>query len=264
MIPLKDNVPTRHFPILTIALIAANLAIFVWAQRAPAELLPTTLGLPVRVSGFTAVTAEYGFVPCELADRCPHGSDRVLLGRARDGREVYAAVHHVPVLLSVFTSMFMHGSWEHVLGNMLFLWIFGNNIEDRVGRRRFLIFYLLGGLTAAVLQFAAGPGSDVPNIGASGAIAAILGGYLVLYPRAGVITFVPPFFFFPLPAVLFLLGWIVLQVYAAGAGQVGTAGGGIAYYAHIGGFAFGLLTIRWWVQRNEGGRPPPAAFAGDG
>jgi membrane associated rhomboid family serine protease len=103
----------------------------------------------------------------------------------------------VPVLASVFTAMFMHGSWEHVLGNMLFLWIFGNNIEDRVGRRRFLVFYLLGGLAAAALQFLTGPSSDVPNIGASGAIAAVLGGYLVLYPRASVITYIPPIFFFP-------------------------------------------------------------------
>jgi membrane associated rhomboid family serine protease len=261
MIPLKDSVPTRHFPILTIALIVANLAIFVWAQRAPAERLPTTLGVPVRVSGFTAITAEYGFVPCEVASRCPHGDDRVLLGRDRAGQDVYARVHHVPVLASVFTSMFMHGSWEHVLGNMLFLWIFGNNIEDRVGRRRFLIFYLLGGLAAAGLQFATGPNSDVPNIGASGAIAAVLGGYLVLYPRAAVITYIPPIFFFPLPAVFFLIGWIALQIYSAGSVQVGSAGGGVAYYAHIGGFVFGLLTIRWWVAMNQR-RAPPSALAG--
>jgi membrane associated rhomboid family serine protease len=164
----------------------------------------------------------------------------------------------VPVLASVLTAMFMHGSWEHVLGNVLFLWIFGNNIEDRVGRRRFLIFYLLGGLAAAALQFATGPNSDVPNIGASGAIAAVLGGYLVLYPRAAVITYIPPIFFFPLPAVLFLIGWIVLQIYSASAVQVGSAGGGVAYYAHIGGFVFGLLTIRWWVAINERRAPPSA------
>ena len=261
MIPLKDNVPTRRLPILTVALIVANIAIFAWAEHAPAERLATTLGVPLRVSGFTAVTAEYGFVPCEVRQSCPHGDDEILLGF--EGRKpVYAHVHHVPVAASVFTSMFMHGSWEHVLGNMLFLWIFGNNIEDRLGRRRFIVFYLLGGLAAAVLQLVAGPSSDVPNIGASGAIAAVLGGYLVLYPRAAVITFIPPFFFFPLPAVLFLLGWILLQVYSAGSGQVGSAGGGIAYFAHIGGFIFGLLTIRWWVQRAE--PPPPTPHPGYG
>jgi membrane associated rhomboid family serine protease len=264
MIPLKDNVPTRHLPILTLALIAANLAIFVWAQRTPAERLPTNLGVPLRVSGFTAVTAEYGFVPCEVGDRCPHGDDSILLGQDQLGRPVYARVHHLPVLASVFTSMFMHGSWEHVLGNMLFLWIFGNNIEDRVGRRRFLIFYVIGGLLAAMLQFLAGPGSDVPNIGASGAIAAVLGGYLVLYPRAAVITYIPPIFLVPLPAVLFLIGWIVLQIYAVGSVQVGSAGGGVAYFAHIGGFAFGLLTIRWWVRQNEGRAGPPAPSPGYG
>jgi membrane associated rhomboid family serine protease len=259
MIPLKDNVPTRHLPILTLALIVANLAIFAWAEHAPAERLPTTLGVPLRVSGFTAVTAEFGFVPCEVQDRCPHGDDTILLGYD-NGRPVYARVHHVPVLASVVTAMFMHGSWEHVLGNMLFLWIFGNNIEDRLGRRRFLVFYLLGGLTAALLQFLSGPGSDVPNIGASGAIAAVLGGYLILYPRAAVITYIPPIFFFPLPAVLFLIGWIVLQIYAVGYVQVGSAGGGVAYYAHIGGFVFGLATIRWWVRQNEGRTRPPAAW----
>jgi membrane associated rhomboid family serine protease len=263
MIPLKDNVPTRHLPILTVTLIVANLAIFVWAQNAPAERLPTNLGVPLRVSGFTAATAEFGFVPCELRDRCAHGQDVILLG-FEDGRAVYAHVHHVPVLASVLTSMFMHGSWEHVLGNMLFLWIFGNNIEDRVGRRRFLVFYLIGGLLAALLQFLAGPDSDVPNIGASGAIAAVLGGYLVLYPRAAVITYIPPIFLVPLPAVLFLVGWIVLQIYAAGSVQVGGAGGGVAYYAHIGGFAFGLLTIRWWVRQNEGRAGPPAPSPGYG
>jgi membrane associated rhomboid family serine protease len=260
MIPLKDNVPTKRLPILTVALIVANLAIFVWAEHSPAQRLQTNLGVPLRVSGFTAVTAEYGFVPCEVRGDCPHGDDSILLGRAGNGELVYAHVHHVPVVASVFTSMFMHGSWEHVLGNMLFLWIFGNNIEDRVGRRRFLLFYVIGGLAAALLQFLAGPGSDVPNIGASGAIAAVLGGYLVLYPRAAVITYIPPIFFVPLPAVLFLIGWIVLQVYAAGAVQVGSAGGGVAYYAHIGGFAFGLLTIRWWVGRSDRRPAPPSAW----
>jgi len=256
MIPLHDSVPTRRWPVLTIALIVANLAVFVWSQAASTQLLPSSRGL-VPVDGFTAVTAEYGFVPCELTMRCPHGDDTVQVGRfARDGAPAFVRVRHVPVVLTLFTSMFMHGGWEHVLGNMLFLWIFGNNIEDRVGRRRFLFFYLLGGLAASALQLVVGPASDVPNIGASGAIAAVLGGYLLLYPTAAVITFIPPFFFFPLPAVFFLVGWFLLQVFAASSVQVGSAGGGVAYFAHIGGFAFGLLTIRWWVRKNEP-RPTP-------
>ncbi len=175
---------------------------------------------------------------------------------------MYAHVHHVPVLASVVTSMFMHGSWEHVLGNMLFLWIFGNNIEDRVGRRRFLVFYLLGGLAGGAARSSCpGPGSDVPNIGASGAIAAVLGGYLMLYPRAAVITYIPPIFLFPLPAVLFLVGWIVLQIYAVGTVQVGSAGGGVAYYAHIGGFVFGLLNDPLVGAPERGPRPAPGGMA---
>ena len=257
MIPLHDSVPTRRRPVLTVALIVVNLAVFVWSQAAPTQALQSNRG-PVRVEGFTAVTAEYGFVPCELTMRCPLGDDTVSVGTFRDGTPAVVRVHHVPVILTLVTSMFMHGSWAHVLGNMLFLWIFGNNIEDRVGRRRFLIFYLLGGLAASALQLAVGPSSDVPNIGASGAIAAVLGGYLLLYPTAAVITFIPPFFFIPLPAVFFLIGWFGLQILAASSVQVGSAGGGVAYFAHIGGFAFGLLTIRWWVRKNE---PRPPAYA---
>ena len=258
MIPLHDSVPTRRRPVLTVALIVVNLAVFLWSQGASPQVLQSARG-PVPVDGFTAVTAEYGFVPCELTMRCPDGDDTVQVGRfARDGAPAIVRVHHVPVVLTLFTSMFMHGGWEHVLGNMLFLWIFGNNIEDRVGRRRFLLFYLLGGLAASALQLAAGPSSDVPNIGASGAIAAVLGGYLLLYPTAAVVTYIPPFFFIPLPAVFFLVGWFALQIVAASSVQVGSAGGGVAYFAHIGGFAFGLLTIRWWVRKNE---PGPPAYA---
>jgi membrane associated rhomboid family serine protease len=257
MIPLHDSVPTRRRPILTIALIVANLAVFVWSQNASSQVLVSNRG-PVSVDGFTAVTAEYGFVPCELTMRCPDGDDRVDVGRFTDGTPAVVRVHHVPVLLTVVTSLFMHGGWAHVLGNMLFLWIFGNNIEDRIGRKRFLLFYLLGGIAASGLQLVAGPSSDAPNIGASGAIAAVLGGYLLLYPTAAVITYIPPFFVFPLPAIFFLVGWFALQILAASAVQVGSAGGGVAYFAHIGGFAFGLITIRWWVRKNE---PRPPAYA---
>jgi membrane associated rhomboid family serine protease len=257
MIPLHDSVPTRRRPVLTIALIVANLAVFVWSQNASTQILLSNHGL-VRVDGFTAVTAEYGFVPCELTMRCPNGDDRVDVGTFTNGDPAVVRVHHVPVVATLVTSIFMHGGWAHVLGNMLFLWIFGNNIEDRVGRRRFLLFYLLGGLAAAGLQLAVGPSSDVPNIGASGAIAAVLGGYLLLYPTAAVITYIPPFFVLPLPAIFFLAGWFALQILAASAVQVGSTGGGVAYFAHIGGFAFGVLTIRWWVRRNE---PRPPAYA---
>jgi rhomboid family protein len=252
VIPLHDNVPTRRRAVVTMALILINVAVFVGFElRAPVRVLPSSVG-PARVDGQTAVTAEYGFVPCELANRCPHGPDRVAFTRTVPGftplqSVVVVRVPHVPVAETMVTSMFLHGGWAHLLGNMLFLWIFGNNVEDRLGRIRFALFYLVGGLLAAGLQFAAGPSSAVPTIGASGAIAAVLGGYLLLYPRAFVITYIPPFFFLPLPAILFLAGWFLFQILAASSAQVGS-GGGVAYFAHIGGFVFGLLTVRWWAR----------------
>jgi membrane associated rhomboid family serine protease len=192
------------------------------------------------VDNQTAVTSEYGFVPCEVQSVCRLGSDRVDLGASAP-----FVVHHVPVALTVLTSMFLHGGWAHLGFNMLFLWIFGNNVEDRLGRPRFIAFYLLGGVAAVALQWLAARGSDVPTIGASGAIAAVLAGYLVMYPRAVVITLVG-WIPLPVPAMLFLLIWIGLQVAgaAAGFGEVGGGGGGVAYFAHLGGFAFGLAAVK--------------------
>jgi membrane associated rhomboid family serine protease len=212
VIPLHDNVPTRRRPVVTIALIAINIAIFLVEVYGPVQHLPTTHGKVFRV---------------DLGANAPF------------------IVHHVPVLLTIFTAMFLHGGWAHVGFNMLFLWIFGNNVEDRLGRPRFLIFYLLGGVAAIGLQWLASRGSDVPTIGASGAIAAVLAGYLVLYPRAMVITLIG-WIPVPLPAMLFLVVWILLQVVgaSAGMGSVGSEAGGVAYFAHVGGFAFGLLTVK--------------------
>jgi membrane associated rhomboid family serine protease len=253
VIPLHDNVPTRRRPVLTLALIAVNVLVFVVFELGAANRTLYSNQGRVPVSGETAVTAEYGFVPCELTDRCPQGPDRIAFSR-----DLVVRIPHQPVLLTVITAMFLHGGWAHLLGNMLFLWIFGNNVEDRLGRPRFLLFYLLGGVAAAALQLAGDPSSAVPNIGASGAIAAVLGGYLLLYPRAFVITYIPPFFFLPLPAVLFLVGWFAFQVIDASAMQVGNAGGGVAYLAHVGGFLFGLLTVRLWARPPA---PPSPRFA---
>jgi membrane associated rhomboid family serine protease len=147
--------------------------------------------------------------------------------------------------------MFMHGGLLHIGGNMLFLWIFGNNIEDSMGRFKFILFYLLGGLAATLLQTAVGPNSTVPNLGASGAIAAVLGAYALLYPRARVATLIFIIFFvtvLELPALLVLGGWFVLQLIDASQVSSG-GGGGVAYFAHIGGFLFGLLTIKLFAQR---------------
>jgi membrane associated rhomboid family serine protease len=225
---------------VTLALIAINVAVFVFELTAPQQHLPTTRGKVFAVDGQSAITAEYGFVPCELRGSCPLGSDTVDFGANAPFR-----VHHVPVVATVFTSMFVHAGWAHLGFNMLFLWVFGSKVEDRLGRARFLIFYLLGGVAALGLQFLADPGSAVATIGASGAIAAVLAGYLLLYPRALILTLVG-WIPIPLPAVVFLLIWILLQV-AGAAGSIGQATGGgdsIAYMAHVGGFAFGLLAIR--------------------
>jgi membrane associated rhomboid family serine protease len=242
VIPLFDSNPTRRLPLITLALILVNTGVFLLEINAPDQTFHTATGNnAVRVDGFTAVTAEYGFVPCEATDRCRLGANVVDFGQGVPPVRVPAQ----PVWLTLFTAMFMHGSWLHLGGNMLFLWIFGNNIEDRLGRFRYLLFYLVGGVAAAGLQLAFGPSSSVPNIGASGAIAAVLGAYALLYPLATVITLIG-WFPVPLPALLVLGGWFVVQLLSAGAGlgQVGQTQGGVAFFAHVGGFLFGLATIR--------------------
>ncbi len=245
MIPLYDANPTRRTPVVTIALIAVNVLVFLFELQAPVQHLATVHGTVYRVDGFTAITAEFGFVPCEAVNRCRLGPN-VLDAAGAPALHVHAE----PVVLTVFSSMFLHGGWLHLLGNMLFLWVFGNNVEDRMGRLRYLIFYLAGGLVAAGLQLVSDPSSAIPTIGASGAIAAVLGGYLRLFPKAVVITLIG-WIPIPLPAVAVLAGWFVLQLLsaAAGFGAVGASGGNVAYFAHIGGFAFGLLTVRRWLPR---------------
>ena len=252
MIPLHDSIPTGRRPVVVLTLIAVNVVVFLFELTAPVQMMATTSGKHFPVEGQTAITAEYGFVPCELRSQCRLGDDRVDLGA-----NALFIVPHVPVAVTVLTSMFLHGGWAHLLFNMLFLWIFGNNVEDRLGRLRFLGFYLLGGVAAVALQFLANPSSDIPTIGASGAIAAVLAGYLLLFPRAVVITLIG-WIPVPLPAMLFLLFWIGLQVLGAAAGfsDVGGGGDNVAYFAHLGGFLFGLATVRWFATA---GRPRSAS-----
>ena len=240
MIPLYDTVPAKRRPVLTIALIAINVLVFLVEIGAPAQELRSVNGHEYRVQGETAIVGAYGFVPCEVLSTCPLGNDTGDVG----GR-VPVHYHHVPLALTILTSMFLHGGWAHIGFNMLFLWIFGNNVEDRLGRIRFLGFYLLGGAAAILVQWLADRSSDVPTIGASGAIAAVLGAYLVLFPRAFVVTLVG-WIPLPIPAMLFLLIWIVLQGLGALSGfhQLSGGGGGVAYFAHLGGFAFGVATVR--------------------
>jgi membrane associated rhomboid family serine protease len=234
LIPLKDNIPTDRLPVVTIFLIVANVVVYVLLQHGGWEITSATAG-PWSFD-------QEAVYPCDLAGRCepPAG--------------------HVGAALSVLTAMFMHGGLLHLGGNMLFLWIFGNNVEDTVGRLPFLAFYLLGGVAAIALQTAVDPTAAVPTVGASGAVAAVLGAYLVLYPRARVVTVILiPFFFtlLALPAVAVLVLWIGQQV-VLGALDLTASGqqGGVAYFAHIGGFAFGLLVVRL-LGKPKAYRPAP-------
>jgi rhomboid family protein len=231
MLPLRDNVPTRTTPFVTVALIAANAVVWFWELSSP--------GVDVHVF-------RDGFYPCALHGPCTVG------------------VHPLPWWEGAFTGMFMHASWEHIAGNMLFLWIFGNNVEDALGHVRFLVWYLAAGIvamaaqTAVTLDFAGSAGASIPNIGASGAIAGVLGAYFVLLPRARVLTliFFGIVFFREIPAVWFLGIWILLQLWSGGLAILQPqASGGVAFFAHLGGFAFGLLTVRLVARRRP--LPPP-------
>lgn len=228
MIPLRDNVPTRHFPVVTVGLIAANVLVFLLYQDAGAN------------PGFTSSVNELAYHPCEIEDSCRQvGEDW-------------------PV--TVCSSLFLHAGWGHLLGNMLFLWIFGNNVEDSLGRVRFILFYVLGGLAATAAQtfvtlgWGSAQDAAIPNLGASGAISAVLGAYFLLHPHGRITTFVLPFFLFEVPAMVFLGIYFLYQLVVGGYAFVHPeAGGGIAYFAHIGGIAFGLLTVRLFGA----GRPRP-------
>jgi membrane associated rhomboid family serine protease len=230
--PLKDNIPTDRFPVVTVALIAINVAMYLLFQNAGFN------------SPDEANIREYGAYPCEVTGEC--------------GQQYGDA----PVWLSLLSSMFMHGGILHIAGNMIFLWVFGNNVEDSMGPLRFIGFYLLGGLAALGLQTAVDPSSAIPTIGASGAVAGVLGGYLLLYPRARVVTLVFIVLFFTiieLPALFFLGFWFFQQL-AFGALDLTTPtgeGGGVAYFAHIGGFAFGLLTVKLLARKVKTGYDGP-------
>ena len=206
MIPLRDVIPSRTTPYITVTIIVLNAAAWLFEVAMRPDLLPSFLQV-------------YGVVPA----------------------------HFFPPTL--ITSMFLHGSWMHVIGNMWYLWIFGDNVEDRVGHGRFIVFYLLCGIAAAVGQIAMDPSSTLPTIGASGAIAGVMGAYFVLYPHSRVLTLVPLIVFWEvieLPAILFLGVWFVMQLFSAGAIAVtagNSGGGGVAFAAHVAGFLTGVLGV---------------------
>lgn len=220
MIPLHDDNPTNIFPLVTITFIAACSIVFFWQM---------SLGS----AGNQAAIYSFGIIPA------------VLLNTA----QLPPALNLAPAELTVFTSMFMHGGFMHLAGNMLYLWIFGNNIEDSMGHGRFMVFYAVCGMAAVAGQTLQDPGSEIPMIGASGAISGVLGAYLLLYPRARVLVLIPLGFFTQLvrlPAALVLGLWFVIQIVSS---TLSGPGGGVAWYAHIGGFLAGLLLVPLFKRR---------------
>ena len=224
MIPLRDNIPSSKFPAATLSIIVINVLVFLY-ELSLGKHLEDLLG-------------SFAVIPAVYTDP--------------DVGRFYTASQK---LFAFFSSMFLHGGWLHLLGNMWTLWIFGDNVEDRLGRTRYVLLYLAGGIAAACLHIFTNANSPVPTIGASGAIAAVMGSYFRFYPFARVETLVPPFFFGPtfvLPAVLFLGVWFLLQFFN-GAMSLGSRGQGVAWWAHVGGFAFGFV-ICLFAQRQ---RVPP-------
>jgi membrane associated rhomboid family serine protease len=242
--PLRDNIPTERLPLVTIALIAANVLMYFLFQHGT-----ISLGDPAS-HAYLKNLVQNAVIPFELTHP---GDNCVLRGQNIACGALPNPPGYAPTWATPFLSMFMHGGLLHLGGNMLFLWIFGNNVEDAMGRFRYVAFYLLAGLAATGLQVLVDPSSGVPNIGASGAIAGVLGGYLLLFPRARVVTVVFIIFFFTileLPAVIFLGIWIAEQALFGYLGLTdgGAQGGGVAYFAHLGGVIFGLLAVKLFAS----------------
>ena len=240
MIPIGDSLRARTFPLVNYTLIAINFVVFVYELSLQAQrILVRGPFATARVSSELDVWInQWGVVPCRLAETCPLGAAVFAPGGGSEW------VH-------LFTSQFIHGGWSHILGNMLFLWIFGDNIEDAMGHARYLVFYLLGGAIAGLAQVASDPSGTIPAVGASGAIAAVLGAYLVTYPRASVSVIIPIIiipFFTKVPAILMMGLWFGTQLLGLGAvSDAADASGGIAYWAHIGGFVAGLVLV-WFFR----------------
>jgi membrane associated rhomboid family serine protease len=256
LFPLKDNLPTDRTPVVTIALIVLNVIAYLVLQ-------PKT---GIDFGGGSLDQRElvgYGAIPFEFThpgQNCavlgdPAGNAAIACGKGGGA----GTAGQLPLVATVFTSMFSHAGLLHLGGNMLFLWVFGNNVEDSMGRVKFVAFYLLGGAAALLGQIIVAPDAMVPTLGASGAVAGVLGGYLLLYPRARVVTLVFIVLFFTIleiPAIFFLGFWFLQQI-AFGALDLTNPtgqGGGVAYFAHVGGFAFGLLAVKLFADRAKAAR----------
>jgi len=246
LFPLRDENPTLLTPYVTVAIIVLNVIVWIYLEGAgfSSDLLSRSI-------------CEYGMIPAEVT-RHTGGHIGVLLGQGvgcRFGGLTWQAV---------LTSMFLHGGWLHIIGNMWFLWLFGNNVEDTMGHIRYAIFYLLVGVAAAFAQVFSSPDSPIPTVGASGAISGVMGAYLVLYPRVRIQTLFLIFFFIriiPVPAWLILLYWFALQVLSGATGP--HAGGGVAFWAHVGGFIAGVLLVKLFENprlveaRKQAAQPQP-------
>ena len=238
VIPLHDDNVTLRTPVMTLLILALTWAVWLLVQGAAP---------PGNQMALAASVCNYGLVPGELTHMAPLGYQLPI------GPGIACVVDNDSInMLTPITSLFLHGGWGHIIGNSLYLWVFGNNVEDSMGRFRFLAFYLICGVAAALAHVLVDPSSPVPTVGASGAISGVMGGYLMLYPRHRVRTFVPPFFLLNLPAWVVLILWFASQL-LTGLPQLMTLNpeisGGVAVWAHVGGFVAGLLLIR--VFRNS-------------
>jgi len=240
MIPYHDENQTQRTAIVTLAII--GLCVIAWLVIQGAGSF-----VPLASS-----VCNLGLIPGELTQSLAPGTS-FPMGQGPEGGALVCLVDPGRQLNTVLTHMFLHGSWMHLIGNMWFLWLFGNNIEDSMTRPRFVIFYLACGLAAALLQVALDPRSEVPMVGASGAISGVMGAYLVLYPRVRVYTMIPLGFYMTnvaLPAWVMLLYWAALQFFG-GLGSLGASGGGVAFWAHVGGFVAGVVLIKLFARSDR-------------
>ncbi len=269
MFPLKDNLPTSSFPLVTVILIALNFAVFGFQLLQPTNEASSAELAELGISERDQLTIEFGAIPWRILHPGTDcgvdafaGEPEVICDDAPRSAQFKQDGHPgnldmAPWWLTLITSMFMHAGVLHLFGNMLFLWVFGNNIEDSMGRGRFLAFYLLAGVFAVYCQAVLDPDSTIPVIGASGAVAGVLGAYALLRPKAKVLNFVLiPFFFtfIEIPALIMIALWMLLQ-FVPLVGQVAAPelaeGARVAYFAHVGGFIFGLAMIKLFARRDR-------------